>query len=157
MKSILACRRGCLSALAVVAVLGVSAAAMADGAGEIKYRQSVMKSIGGHMGALTAIVKGATANKQDMVMHAKAMLELAKIAPHVFPKDSDSFAGKTRAKPEIWTDPADFAKKLAAFEAEAGMVVKAAETGDTGKLAAAVGSMGKNACKACHSKYEDDK
>ena len=153
MKRFPAYRQWCVSALAALVVLSLAGAAYADGAGEIKYRKSVMKSIGGHFGALIAIGKGATANKQDLMMHAEGLAALAKVAPRIFPKGSGPEAGKTEALPKIWTDAANFKKVVAAFEMRADAVLKAAKTGDNGKLLAAVGDMGKHACKACHDTY----
>lgn len=153
MKPTPAFRKWGLCALAALFALSVSGAAFADGAGEIKYRQSVMKAIGGHFGALIAIGKGATANQKDLMLHAKALDELAKVTPRIFPKGSGPEAGKTEALPKIWTDWNNFKKGVTALETGADAVLKAAKTGDKGKLLAAVGSMGKNACKACHDTY----
>ena len=47
--------------LAAILSLSFAGIAGADPAAEIKFRQSNMKAIGGHMGALAAMVKGARA------------------------------------------------------------------------------------------------
>lgn len=142
--------------LAAAAVISMTAAgaASADDGGEIKYRKAVMKSVGGHMNALVGIAKGETANKGDMAELAKGMLSLAKIAQNVFPKGSDSLGGETNALAKIWDDPADFKKVNAAFVDHAQNLVTAAESGDPKKLGAAIGALGKNACKACHDDYK---
>ncbi|PIW27171.1 MAG: hypothetical protein COW30_11230 [Rhodospirillales bacterium CG15_BIG_FIL_POST_REV_8_21_14_020_66_15] len=156
MQNFKAMTRGILAAGAVVAVTAAGVAHASD-AGEIKYRKGVMKAVGGHMNALVAIVKGETANKGDMADLAKGMLTLAKIAQHVFPKGSDAMGGETDALSKIWDEPDKFAKVRMAFVDHARNVVTAAESGDTKALGAAVGALGKNACKACHDDYRKKK
>ena len=51
------------------AVFAGSAFAAEDGA--VKYRQSVMKALGGHMGATARIVKGDAGAKHHLVAHAR--------------------------------------------------------------------------------------
>jgi cytochrome c556 len=142
-----------LAAAAVVSVAFMGAAHADDG-GEIKYRKAVMKAVGGHMNALVGIVKGETANKADMAALAKGMLALAKISQNVFPKGSDAMGGDTDAKSEIWDKPDAFKKVNMAFVDHATNLVAAAESGDPKKLGAAVGALGKNACKACHDDFK---
>ena len=55
-----------------------------------------MKAIGGHMGAMGGILKGQAKYPGGLMIHARAMADLAKVAAHVFPKGSDF--GETRAK-----------------------------------------------------------
>ena len=142
--------------LAVAAVLSFTAvgAAVASDSGEIKYRKSVMKAVGGHMNAMVGIAKGETANKGDMLDLAKGMLALAKISQNVFPKGSDELGGETKALSKIWDAPDHFKKVNMAFLDHAKTLVSAAESGDPKKLGAALGALGKNACKACHDDYK---
>ena len=132
---------------------GVAPAIASDG-GEIKYRKAVMKAVGGHMNALVGIVKGETANKDDMKALADGMLGLAKVSQGIFPKGSDEMGGETDAKMAIWDKADDFKKVNMAFVTYAEGVVKAAASGDPKMLGAAVGALGKNACKACHDDYK---
>ena len=153
MQKFKAMTRGILAAAAVATVAAAGTAQASDG-GEIKYRKAVMKAVGGHMNALVGIVKGETANKADMAALAKGMLSLAKISQNVFPKGSDAMGGETDALAKIWDDPADFKKVSMAFVDHAQNLVTAAESGDPKALGAAVGALGKNACKACHDSYK---
>lgn len=91
--------RGLAAAVLAAAVLGAaaSAPAAADGAGAIKYRRAVMKSIGGHGAAIVAIIKGEVPFIEDLKGHAHAIAELAKIAPKIFPQGSGPGAGETNA------------------------------------------------------------
>lgn len=143
----------CLGALAVMATVTLSGPARAGGAEDIEYRKAVMKAVGGHFGAIKLIVTGKVANKDDLKGHAQALADLAKAAQNVFPKGSDSFAGKTEALDKIWTDGAAFQKVNKAFITHAADLNKAAAAGDLKAAAAAFGAMGKNVCKACHDDY----
>ena len=54
---------GLLAAFALAAICLASSPALADGAGAIKYRQAVMASIGGHMRAMVAILRGSAGDR----------------------------------------------------------------------------------------------
>ncbi|OEJ65112.1 c-type cytochrome [Magnetovibrio blakemorei] len=143
--------------LFVTAILAVSAftpPAMADGDGEIKYRKSVMSSIGGHMGSMAAILKGASANGANFAVHTQGMAELSKIAGSIFPEGSDF--GETEALPAIWEKPADFAGAVKMFQGAAANLNTAAMSGDMAASGAAFGELGK-ACKNCHENFREKK
>ena len=134
------------------AVFAGSAFAAEDGA--IKYRKSVMKALGGHMGATAGIVKGGAGAPHHLVAHAAAMSSIAKMAGDLFPKGSDK--GKTRALPVIWEQPYDFAKTVQALEAATGEMVAAARSGDGNEIKNAFAALGK-ACGGCHKKFRKKK
>jgi cytochrome c556 len=144
--------------LAVTAtVLGLTfaaPAAFADDAGEIKYRQSVMKSVGGHMGAIAAILGGATTNAADLQLHTDGMAALAGLAGNVFPKGSDF--GETSALPVIWEKSDDFAKAVKMFQDSAATMAAAAKSGDMAQAGAAFAELGKS-CKNCHETFREKK
>lgn len=125
--------------------------------GEIAYRKAVMKSVGGHMGAMKGIIKGETANKGNLIIHAQGMAALAQAAAKAFPKGSGPEAGKTEALAKIWSDWDNFVKVANAFSAESEKLAKIAEAGDMKAVAAQFSSLGKNACKACHDDYREKK
>lgn len=144
-----------MAACAAVLSLSFAApAALADDAGEIKYRQSVMKSVGGHMGALGGIVNGATANAADLQLHADGMAALAGIAGNVFPKGSDF--GETSALPVIWEKSDDFAAAMKMFQDAATGMAAAAKSGDMAQAGAAFGTLAKS-CKNCHETFREKK
>ncbi len=145
--------RICLSALVLLVVAAFPAMAFEDGA--IKHRQAVMKAVGGHMGAMAAIVKKQVPFTKDLSGHAHAMAELAKIAARVFPEGSNF--GETRAKEEIWSQPKEFAKVVEAFIVESDKLAKVAKSADIAAFRAQFKAMGKNACGACHKKFREKK
>ena len=74
--------------VAMILVLGFGAQALAIDEPEnvIKYRQSVLKAIGGHTGAIVAVVKGEVSYVGDVAAHARAIHEMSKLLPGLFPE-----------------------------------------------------------------------
>ncbi len=141
------------SLLALGLMAGTAASTFA-GPGDITYRQKVMGAVGGHMGAMSTIIKGQGGDMKHFAMHADAMAALARMSQTVFPKDSSSMEGKTDALDAIWEKPEHFAKVRADFVVYADKLAAAAKSGDKGAMAAAIGELGKNGCKACHTDYK---
>lgn len=144
-----------LASIAAAALISVTAASAFAGEADIKYRQAIFKAVGGHMTAMATILKTDAGDMKNMSMHADNMLQLAKIAPTIFPEGSDALEGKTGAKDNIWSEPEAFKKVLAAFEENAAKLAMAAKTGDKGQIGAALGGLGKNGCKACHDNFRE--
>ena len=141
--------------LAVVAIVLFVPPAPAQEEGIIKHRQAVMKAVGGHMGAMAAILKGQVKFTGDLKTHARAMADLAGIAARVFPEGSDF--GDTRAKEEIWAKPKEFQKRLAAFKAESAKLTKIADRGDVKAFLDQFKALGKNAYGTCHKAFRKKK
>lgn len=144
-----------VASIAATAVIGLSAMSAFAGEDDIKYRQAIFKAVGGHMTAMATILKTDAGDMKDMTAHADSMLALAKIAPTIFPEGSGPDAGKTGAKANIWSEPAEFKEVLVAFEENASKLAMAAKSGDKGQIGAALGGLGKNACKACHDDFRE--
>ena len=142
-----------LSALVAAGLAVHALAASADPEADVKYRQSVMKTSGGHMGALAAIVKGQVPHKQDIAFHVDGLAAVAAMTPHLFPAGSDK--GKTKAKAEIWSNAAEFDTKVKDFQAATAALQLAAKGTDPAALGAAVGGVGKS-CKGCHDKFQKE-
>lgn len=142
-------------AFAAVLVTFAAFPALATEDGAIKHRQAVMKAVGGHMGAMSAILKKQVPFTKDLGVHASAMAELAKIAARIFPEGSDF--GETRAKEDIWAKPKEFAKVVQAFITESEKLAKVAKTSDINAFNAQFKAMGKNACGACHKPFREKK
>ena len=119
----------------------------------VKYRQSVMKSIGGHMGAIAAVVKGQASYGSHVKHHARAIKEMSEIVPDIFPPNStyDDFK-KTNALPEIWSQPEKFNQVVEGFQAAAAKFAEVADGGDKQATAVAFGELGK-ACGSCHKSF----
>jgi cytochrome c556 len=119
----------------------------------IKYRQGVMKAIGGTMGSMGAILKGMASQKLGETL-SDAMWQLSKTLKDLFPEDSDF--GITRAKPEIWQKPAEFRAALTAFENAALNLSKEAHSEDPAAFASTFKALGKS-CGGCHKPFRAPK
>lgn len=146
-------RKTLWSALTAGVIAAVAGSAFAS-ENDIKYRQSVMKAVGGHTAAAAAILKNEVPHKSDLKAHARGLAELARIAGHVFPEGSDF--GETSAKADIWKKPAEFKKSLTAFQTQAAAFAQVAEGSDSKAVAGAFGALTKT-CKDCHDTFREKK
>lgn len=139
-----------------VSVFSIETTATAQDAvteGAIKYRKSVMKAVGGNMGAIVGIIKGS-GDMADLGLHTKQMAELSMIAGKLFPEGSDF--GETTALPVIWEKPDDFAMAIKQFQTAAAGINSAAASGDMAATGAALNELGKS-CKNCHENFREKK
>lgn len=124
-----------------------------SGEATIKYRQALMKAVGGHWGAIATTLKEGD-SLGAIAIHAEAVAGLAKAAPAAFAEGSGPMDGDTKAKSEIWEKKDDFAKVLATFAAESMKLAEVAKSGDKGAIAAQFGAAGKASCKGCHDDFK---
>ncbi len=100
-------------------------------------------------------VRGAAARPDSVkgaAFPASGLAKWATAMPAMFPASTRHVAG-TRARPEIWTNRADFNAKAAAFASATAALVSAAKADDKAAFTAAVESTAA-ACKACHDAYQ---
>ena len=138
----------------IALTVGIALSVNADDAGAIKYRQAVMKVVGGHMGASVAIIKGQVPYKDDLLVHARGLDHMAKLVANAF--EQETFGGKTRAKDDIWEDADGFNEKVEAFKEATAAFLSAAESGGPEAAGAKLGPLGET-CKGCHKKYRAKK
>lgn len=119
----------------------------------IKYRQALMKAVGGHWGAIATTLKEGD-SLGAIAIHAEAVAGLAKAAPAAFAEGSGPMDGETKAKAEIWDKKDDFAKVVMAFQTETAKLAEIAASGDKGAIAAQFGVVGNVGCKGCHSDFK---
>jgi cytochrome c556 len=118
----------------------------------IAYRQSLFRVIRWNVGYLVEMASGrAEWNAADFARRAARVAALSRQLDEAFVPGSDSGA-LTDAKPEIWTDPEDFAGRLRDFQAQARALARVARGDD---IDAAKAEFGKTmrTCKACHDRY----
>ena len=123
---------------------------LADSDGIIKYRKNVMKSTGGHMGAIAAILKNDLPLQAHILDHARSIQQNSKMTLAMFPKGTG--LGNTKAKPAIWENWSKFESAVQDFERESAKLVKVAESGDMEALAKQVRATGKT-CGGCHRNF----
>ena len=137
---------------AVALTAGTALSVSADESATIKYRQAVMKAVGGHMAGAVAIIKGKVPYEGDLVAHAKGLNDMANIAANAFKQRTEG--GKTRAKPKIWEDGDDFRQKIEDLKKATADFLAAA--GSRAAAGAKLGAVG-DSCKGCHKKFRAKK
>ena len=140
------------SIVAVVFTILVCPMVLADGEAEFKYRQGVMRTVGGHMSSLSGILRGQV-HLENLGVHAKGMADLAKIVPNVFPAGSG--VAKSEALPEIWENPDDFKAAVDKFVEAANGMSAAANSDDRAAIGPAMNALGQ-ACKGCHDNFREE-
>jgi cytochrome c556 len=145
-----------MTALAI-ALGGAGLNAADEPANVIKYRQSTMKAIGGHMGAIAGVVKGEVSFSDELFGHAHAINEMSKNLPRLFPEGSGPEAGETRALMVIWEKPSDFQAAVKRLQDESAKLMQVAKSGDMGAIGAQVGALGKDGCGGCHKTFRKKK
>ena len=123
---------------------------LADSKGIIKYRQNVMKSTAGHMGAIVDILKNDLPLQAHILDHARSIQQNSKMTLATFSKGTG--LGNTKAKPAIWENWSKFESAVQDFERESAKLVKIAESGDMEALAKQVRATGKT-CGGCHRNF----
>jgi cytochrome c556 len=117
----------------------------------IKYRKSAMTVMANHFGRIGAMVNGRVPFDAATVQaNADVVATLSKL-PFTGFIDGTS-TGDTKAKPEIWTEPAKFKAAQTKMQEEVVKLNAAAKTGNLDQIKAAFGETGKS-CKACHDAY----
>jgi len=115
-------------------------------------RQDAMK---GNSEAAKAI-KAAVETKDYATVETKAkdIMGTADKIVSLFPKGSTT--GKTKAKPEIWEKPDDFAKAAKNLSKAAGELASTAKAGNDAEVGVKVKALG-DACGACHKQFRAEK
>ncbi|MEO7245451.1 MAG: cytochrome c [Rubrivivax sp.] len=122
----------------------------------IQYRQSLMTLQNFHLGRLFAMAQG------KVPYDAKRAADDAAIVAAINPSTLVGFGsgtdkgGSNRARPEIWTNAADFKAKAEQAATAVAALNQAAKVGTVDALKEAVGPVGQ-ACKACHDDYRAEK
>ena len=117
----------------------------------IKYRQSALFIMGQHFGRIGAVVKGERPYNKDEVVHNAAIAEqMSTLHWEAFVPGTDK--GNTRARPEIWSDPAKFKSAAEKMEQQMSKLAQVTKGGELGAIKTQFGETGK-ACKACHDEF----
>ena len=137
-------------------VTGAAMAADMKTEDALKYRQGLFKALAWQLGPVVGMAKGEVPfSNEQLALRADNMDAIAKMLAEGFPKGSaDGEIAGTKAKPEIWTNQADFTAKLAALQTATAALSAASGTltqGDVGKHVAAIGGT----CKSCHDSYRN--
>lgn len=120
----------------------------------IKYRQSAMFIMAQNFGQVAGMASGRIPFDAKVAADSAAVAEFMSKLPWAgFGPGTD--LGKTKARPEIWTNKAkfdDYAKKM---QAEMSQLAAAAKSGNLDSIKLAVKATGA-ACEACHDDFKED-
>ena len=134
----------------LLSIIFYGSLSFADSHGIIKYRQNVMKSTAGHMGAIVDILKNGLPLEAHVSDHARSMLQNSRMTLSMFPEGSGK--GRTKSKQGIWENWTEFESAAKNFERESAKLAEVAESGDMEALAKQVRATGKT-CSGCHRNY----
>jgi cytochrome c556 len=142
-------------AAAAVALATPASAQFAKPEDAIKYRQGGLFVMAQHFGRIGAMVSGkAPYDARAAADNAAIVAEMAKLPWAGFAPGTDKGL-PTRAKPEVWSEPAKFKENQEKLVTETAKLLAAAKTSNLDTLKVAFGSTA-NACKGCHDTYRKD-
>lgn len=140
-------------AIAALALAAAGAALAADMSGVIKARQDHYKAIGAASKGIYDELNKPAPQAAVIAGYARQLDQLAPQIPTWFPVGSGPESGvKTRAKAEIWTQPAAFKTAADGFAAAARHFDVTAAGGDLGAIRAEYPVLTKT-CGNCHSQF----
>ena len=129
---------------------GVCTHASAGDADVVAYRESIMKALSEHSGAIGQMLSGIVPD-DNAVAHLDAIALLAAAAPKAFePKVPGG-----EAKAEVWSNWPDFSKRMNDFVRKTAEASKVAN--EKGKEAAMGNILDALDCKSCHDLYRQEK
>lgn len=146
----------CIAIAAAAMALALPAQAQfAKAEDAIKYRQSAMFVTAQHFGRIGAMVSGRVPyDAAAAIANAEIVADLSRLPWAGFGAGTDKGAN-TRAKPEIWSEPARFRENSEKLTVEALKLLAAARMGNPDTLKTAFASAA-GVCKNCHDTYRKD-
>jgi len=144
-------------ALVLVAATGVAQAQGQPSKGEqlLKYRKAVYQTMVWNFGRMSAMAQGKIPyDATEFEMRAGRVAALAPMLAESYGPESREVTG-SKAKPEMWTNRADFDAKLGDLVDRSAALAVVAKTRDFEKSKAAFMETA-GTCKACHDKYKAD-
>jgi cytochrome c556 len=138
-------------ALAILPLVVLPVLAQTPPTDPIAVRQAGMKQSGKDSDAIKKVVD-AGGDVAPLAAQAQAIADWERKIPSEFPPGSDT--GKTKAKPEIWQNFADFQSLAADTATQADKLVKLAQADDKAGFDAQYHTMAA-ACGTCHRRYRN--
>jgi len=121
----------------------------------LKYRKAVYQVIAWNFGPMAAMAQGKIPyDAKEFEMRAQRVAELTPMLSESYTPETESVSG-TKAKPELWSNRADFDAKMKDLVDRSATLATVARAGDAEKSKAAFLDTAQ-ACKACHDKYRAD-
>ena len=149
-----AVRLASAAALVALAAALPAVAQFAKPEDAIAYRQSVMTVMGTHFGRLGAMVQGKVPfDAKAAAENAHVVREMSLLPFSAFGPGTD-LGHDTKAKPDIWKDPAKFQAAAKEMQQQVVKLDAAAKGGNPAAIKTAFGDTAK-ACDACHDNFRE--
>ena len=117
---------------------------------QIKYRRAAYTLMNLNFGSLAAMAEDKKPfSKEEAARNADFVAMLSTVPKGFFGEGTDK---DTKAKPEIWTNRADFDAKMDKMAGDAAKLPAVVRSGDMAAFKKQVGDVGA-ACKACHDDF----
>ena len=144
--------------IALAAGFGAGPAQAQDAMTYIHQRQALMKRQGKDLTAIKAYLGGRLDQAHAQAAAADLLTTLPKI-PSLFPQKTSlaEYPGKTRAKPDIWTEWNEFNAAMQNADAKAKVLDAAMKSGNKAAIQTAFADLGKNGCNGCHKTFRAPK
>jgi len=126
----------------------------------VELRQATYKLIGANFKPIGDVLQGRAAYAAtDVKKRATRVAFLSELANENFPDISNTGLPNTKAKADIWSERADFDKRLAEFAQHARALAQVAAQDSQDKLGgdafkSAAGALAQD-CRGCHDKYRE--
>ena len=121
----------------------------------LKYRKAVYQTMVWNFGRMSAMAQGKIPyDAAEFELRAGRVAALTPMLAESYAPESRDVTG-TKAKPEMWTNRADFDAKLKDLVDRSATLAQVAKAGDFEKSKAAFMETA-GTCKACHDKYKAD-
>ncbi|MEO8118944.1 MAG: cytochrome c [Rhodoferax sp.] len=141
-------------AAAAVTLTVPAAAQFAKPEDAVKYRKSAMFLMQQNFGRVGAMASGKAPFDAKIAAESAAVAEfMSKLPWPAYIAGTDK--GDTRAKPEIWKEPAKFKDYADKMQAEMAKLAVAAKVGNLDAIKTAVTATG-GACQNCHDDFRKD-
>lgn len=138
----------------LLAVAGNAHAQFAKVDDAVKYRKSTLFAMQQNFARVAGMAGGKIPFNAAQAAESAAVADyLARLPWAGFVEGSDK--GDTRAKVEIWQEPAKFKEYADKMQTEMTKLAAAAKTGNLDSIKSAVSAAG-NTCKTCHDAYRKD-
>ena len=141
-------------AATAVAFAAPASAQFAKPEDAVKYRKNALFVMQQNFGRLGAMATGKAPFDAKVAADSAAVADfVARLPWAAFAEGTDK--GDTRAKPEIWKEPAKFKEYADKMQAEMSKLATAAKTGNLDSIKTAVSATG-GTCKTCHDAYRKE-
>jgi cytochrome c556 len=119
---------------------------------QLKLRKAAYALLNYGFGPLAQMAEGKRPySKEEAIRRADFIAQIAPVPKGLFGEGTDK-VGETRAKPEIWTNRADFDAKMDKMVSEVTKLPQVARNGDEATVKKAIKDID-DACNACHEDY----